>query len=161
MCWESMKIEWERQITRQETAGSYRAPVKGKAFIFMACEDLERSLMDSCTGTWTIWNTSRHWSNMCCHVPHLHIASFYAHQVTTPSILVICKPKQSQPLCCLNSEMSNYTSAPYVTLQIKIGWRKLKTRWFISSKWFWPRTFAQFAEAGKRHSTAKHLLLIG
>jgi hypothetical protein len=34
---------------------------------------------------------------------------------------MICKPKQSQPLSCLNSEMSNYTRAQYVTLQIKIG----------------------------------------
>jgi hypothetical protein len=154
MCWESIEIEWDRLITRQETASSYRAPVKGKAFIFMAREDLERSLMYSCTGTWTIWNTSRHWSNMCCHVPHLHIASFYGHQVTTPSIIMIYKPKQSQPLSCVNSEMSNYTSAQYVTLQIKIGWRKLKTCWYISSKWFWPRIFAQLAEAGKRHSAA-------
>jgi len=44
-----------------------------------------------------------------------------------------------------------------VTLQIKIGWRKVKTCRFGSAKWFWPDIFAQFAEAGKRHNKAEHL----
>jgi hypothetical protein len=54
-------FEIEREgLTRKETASRYRAPIKGKAFILMACENLERSLTDSCAKTWTIWNTSGH-----------------------------------------------------------------------------------------------------
>jgi len=52
---------------------------------------------------------------------------------------------------------SNSTSAQYVTLQIKIGGRKVKTCQFGSAKWFWPSIFVQFAEAGERHSKAQHL----
>jgi hypothetical protein len=36
----------------------------------------------------------------------------------------------------------------YVTLQIKIGSRKVKTCQFGSSKWFWPSFFAQITESG-------------
>jgi hypothetical protein len=41
-----------------------------------------------------------------------------------------------------------------VTLQIKIGCRKVKPVWVGSPKWFWPSIFEQFEEAGKRHSKA-------
>jgi hypothetical protein len=50
--------------------------------------------------------------------------------------------------------LSNSTSAQYVTLQLKIGCRKVKTCWFGSAKWLWPNIFIQFAEAGKRHNKA-------
>jgi hypothetical protein len=36
--------------------------------------------------------------------------------------------------------------------KLKIEWRKVNTCWFGLAKWFWPNIFAQFAEAGKRHS---------
>jgi hypothetical protein len=42
----------------------------------------------------------------------------------------------------------------YVTLQIKIGSRKVKTCQFGSSKWFWPSIFAQITESGLNHSKA-------
>jgi hypothetical protein len=48
---------------------------------------------------------------------------------------------------CFSND-SNYNGVQYVTLQMKIGWR------FSSAKWFWHSIFAQFAEAGKRHSKA-------
>jgi hypothetical protein len=38
---------------------------------------------------------------------------------------------------------SNSASAQYVTLQIKIGLRKVETCWFGSAKWFWLSIFAQ------------------
>jgi len=41
-----------------------------------------------------------------------------------------------------------------MNLQIKIGWRKVKTCWFGTAKWFGPCIFAQFAEAGKMHIKA-------
>jgi hypothetical protein len=44
-----------------------------------------------------------------------------------------------------------YTCSQHVTLQIKIGWRKVKTYWFGPAKWFWPNSLAQFARAGKSH----------
>jgi hypothetical protein len=47
--------------------------------------------------------------------------------------------------------------AQYMTLQIKIGRRKVKTCQFGSAKWFWPSILAHFAEAGKRHSKVEHL----
>ncbi len=46
---------------------------------------------------------------------------------------------------------SNSTSAEYATPQRKFGWRKVKTCWFGSTKWFWP--LYSFVEVGKRHST--------
>jgi hypothetical protein len=46
----------------------------------------------------------------------------------------------------------NSTGTQYVTLQIKIGWGKVKACQIGSAKWFWPSIFAQFSEAGKRHS---------
>jgi hypothetical protein len=46
----------------------------------------------------------------------------------------------------------NSTGTQYVTLQIKIGWRKVKACQIGSAKWFWHSIFAQFSEAGKRHS---------
>jgi hypothetical protein len=49
---------------------------------------------------------------------------------------------------------SNSPSAQCVTLQIKTGWRKVKTCWFTSTKWFWPSNLAQFAEACRSHSKA-------
>jgi hypothetical protein len=60
-------------------------------------------------------------------------------------------------LCILHWTKSSSTGAQYVTLQKKIGWRKFKTCWFNSAKWFWPSIFAQFAEACKRHSKVEHL----
>jgi hypothetical protein len=39
--------------------------------------------------------------------------------------------------------------------------RKVKTCWFGAAKWFWPGILVHFAEAGKRHNKASHLLLIG
>jgi len=63
-----------------------------------------------------------------------------------------------------------------VTLGKKIGQRKVKTCWFGSAKWFWPKSkhaglaqqngfgpalFAEDAKVGTRHSTTSHLLLIG
>jgi hypothetical protein len=54
---------------------------------------------------------------------------------------------------------SIWSGGQYVTqLHIKIGWREVKSCCFGSAKWFWPNVFAQFAEAGKRHSKAVHLL---
>jgi hypothetical protein len=41
-----------------------------------------------------------------------------------------------------------------MTLQIKIGWKKVKRCWFGTAKWFGPCIFAQFAEAGKMHIKA-------
>ncbi len=60
-------------------------------------------------------------------------------------------------LWILHWTKSSSTGAQYVTLQKKIGWRKFKTCWFNSAKWFWPSIFAQFAEACKRHSKVEHL----
>jgi hypothetical protein len=38
----------------------------------------------------------------------------------------------------------------YVTLQVKIGWRKIKVCGGLGlAKWFWPSIFAQFAQASK------------
>jgi hypothetical protein len=37
--------------------------------------------------------------------------------------------------CCTKS---NSTGAQYVTLQIKIGWREVKTYLLDSEEWFWP-----------------------
>jgi hypothetical protein len=54
-------------------------------------------------------------------------------------------------VCSSVSNKSNSTSAQHVTMQIKIGWRKVKTCWFGLVKWFWPSIFAHFAKAGKRH----------
>jgi hypothetical protein len=42
-----------------------------------------------------------------------------------------------------------------MTLQIKIRWRKLKTCLFGSTKWFWARISAQFAEYGKLKGPVK------
>lgn len=42
---------------------------------------------------------------------------------------------------------SNSMGAQYVTLEIKIGGRKVKTCQLGLAKWFWPSNFAQFAEA--------------
>ncbi len=42
----------------------------------------------------------------------------------------------------------------YVTLQKKIGWRKVITCWLGSAKWFWPSIFSQHAVASKRHNKA-------
>jgi hypothetical protein len=50
------------------------------------------------------------------------------------------------------------TSSRYVTLHIKIGWRKVNICRFGSGKWFFSCTFAQFAEAWKKHGKVAHLL---
>jgi hypothetical protein len=39
--------------------------------------------------------------------------------------------------------------------------RKVKICRFGAAKWFWPNIFVHFAEAGKGHNKASHLLLIG
>jgi hypothetical protein len=41
--------------------------------------------------------------------------------------------------------LEQLTGAQYVTLQIKIGSRKVKTCHFGSAKWFWPSIFALFS----------------
>jgi hypothetical protein len=41
-----------------------------------------------------------------------------------------------------------------VTLQIKVGWKKGKTRQFGSANGFGPAFFAQFAEVVKKHNKA-------
>jgi hypothetical protein len=41
--------------------------------------------------------------------------------------------------------LEQLTGAQYVTLQIKIGSKKVKTCHFGSAKWFWPSVFAPFA----------------
>jgi hypothetical protein len=57
-------------------------------------------------------------------------------------------------LSSLSPWKSNSSGAQYVTLQIKIGWREVKTCQFGLAKWFWPNIFAQFPEAGKSHNKA-------
>jgi hypothetical protein len=52
---------------------------------------------------------------------------------------------------------SNSASAQNVTLQIKVGGRKMKTCQFGSAKWFRPSIFVQFAEPVERHSKAQYL----
>ncbi len=42
-------------------------------------------------------------------------------------------------------------------LHSKLGWRKVKTRWFGARKWFWLNISAQFAVAHERHSNGVHL----
>ncbi len=39
------------------------------------------------------------------------------------------------------------------TRWLKIGWREVKTCWFGSPQEFWPSSFAQLVEAGKRGNT--------
>jgi hypothetical protein len=50
------------------------------------------------------------------------------------------------------------TGAEYVTLQIKIRWRKVNICRLSSGKTVFNCIFALFAEAGKRHSKDMHLL---
>jgi len=50
------------------------------------------------------------------------------------------------------------TGAPYVTLHIKIGWRKVNICGFSSGNWYFPCRFARSAEASKKCSKAVHLL---
>jgi hypothetical protein len=50
------------------------------------------------------------------------------------------------------------TGAQYVTLHIKIRWRKANICRRVSGNWFFPCIFAQLAEAGKKHSKVVHLL---
>ncbi len=45
--------------------------------------------------------------------------------------------------------------AQYVTLHIKIGWRKVKPCKFGPAKWLWPSSFVQFAEACESQTLAK------
>ncbi len=48
-----------------------------------------------------------------------------------------------------------YTGARYVTLQIKIGWRNVKTCQFGSAKWFWPNIFAQLVKGISKPNTCQ------
>jgi hypothetical protein len=49
------------------------------------------------------------------------------------------------------------TGAPYVTLHIKIGWRKVNICGFSSGNCFFSCKFARSAEASKKHSKAVHM----
>ncbi len=65
--------------------------------------------------------------------------------------------------CFLNfwSALHHLSTCQYVTLHIKIGWRKVNNRCrFGSWDWFFSRICApqEFAEAGKRRITVVHLL---
>ncbi len=48
-----------------------------------------------------------------------------------------------------------YTGAWYLTLQIKIGWRNVKTCQFGSAKWFWPNIFAQLVKGIAKPNTCQ------
>ncbi len=48
--------------------------------------------------------------------------------------------------------------AQYVSLQIKIRWRKVNICWLGSGKWFFSCIFAEFAEADKKRSKNMRLL---
>jgi hypothetical protein len=52
----------------------------------------------------------------------------------------------------LKSKLIKIEWCQYVSLHIKIGWRKVKTSPLGSVRWFWPSTFPRLAVIGKRHS---------